>query len=149
MTQRFDGESSTTPSLEPTAERMEVFVTTRAQQERHPSAGRLSGLRAVENDLATLRDQLMRLAQPLRRDPTRSRDSVRVRLEVQLRPQVDDDQWVASLHPSLELDRVEARFPEVAQEAAPSCELDGDVEDQSRHDRDEQRRSETGVRRRN
>src|SRR3989442_629761 len=143
-TQGYDGESSAAPSFEPTAERTEVFVTVRAQQEGHPSTCRLSRIRAVD-DLAAFRDQLMRIAQHLGRDPTRSRDSVRSRLDVELCPQVDDRHWVAGLHPSLELDRVDARFREMTLEAAPQRVLDCDVENQRHRGSDDQRHPETGI----
>src|SRR4029434_11235091 len=58
-TQGLDRESSPAPSLEPSAERMEIPVTVRARPKGHPSARGLSRLRAVKDDLAGFRNPLM------------------------------------------------------------------------------------------
>ena len=114
-----------------------------------PSARGLSRLRAIEDDFAAFRDQLMRIAPA---SPERSKTLQGFRTGF-----VSTSSWVLTSTitsgspgsmPSLELDRVHASFPEMTHEPAPPRVLDCDVKDQRRHDRNEQGVPETRVRRR-
>src|SRR5262249_16002534 len=99
--QRRHGEPGLTPALQPTAQRMDALVAVRRQAEGGACARRLSGLFAVEDQLAAPRNQVVRMPKRLGGEPVRARDAVRSCLAVQYCSQIDDHEGVTRLHPSL------------------------------------------------
>src|SRR5262245_16440737 len=105
---------------------MDSLVTVMGQEQRPVSARRVLGIRAVEHDLAVLVDQLVWFVQRFDRDPLGTRDSVRNRLDVQRRPQIEDHRVLAGFQPPLELDGRYSNLPEMTEEASPSRKLEGE-----------------------
>jgi len=93
-------------SFEPATQRKDVLVSMRVQEESHPRARRLAGLRAIEDHLAGLRDHLTWLVERIGRDPPRPWDAVRDRLDVERRPQIGDHEVVARVESLPEVERV-------------------------------------------
>ena len=144
MPEGRDDESGLAPPLESPTQRMNTLEAVGGQAEGHPCARCLFGLRAVEDHFAVSWDQLVRMPQRFGRDPAGSRDSVRSRLHVQRRSQVDDHEVIARVQPSLELRGGDASLPEVTEEAPPSDVLEHEVGDEHSRDADDNRRPEAG-----
>src|SRR5205823_11383653 len=117
MQEGHDDESGLAPTLESPTQRMNTLEAVGGQPEGHPGARRLPGLRAVEDHFTVSWDQLVGLPQRFGRDPAGSRDSVRSRLHVERRSQVDDHEVIARVQPSLELHGGDASLPQVTEEA--------------------------------
>src|SRR5437899_6808865 len=118
---------------------MDILEAVGGQAKGRPGAGRLSGLLAVEDQLAASWDQVVWMPQRLGSEPVRSRDPVGSRFEVQRRSQVDDHEGVTGLQPSFELDRSDASLHEMTEEVLPSDVLEHEPDDQRPSDNGDQR----------
>ena len=74
--ERHHGEPGLTPALEPAAQWVDALETVRRQTEGRQSARRLSGLLAVQDQLAAPRNQVVWMLKRLGREPVRSRDPI-------------------------------------------------------------------------
>src|SRR5262249_19028562 len=100
--QRLDGKACLAPGLEPAEQRVDVMEADGGGAQGYTGAGRLPGLRAVEDDLAVSWDRVAGMSQLAGVDHAGSRDLVRRRLDVEGGPQVDDHEMVAGVWPLLE-----------------------------------------------
>src|SRR5262245_30933149 len=102
---------------------MDVRIPVARQKQRTAGARRLLGLGAIEDHLALLVDDLVRLVQRFGRNPACAGDRIRSRLDVQEGSQIEDHRLARGSEPSLELDRGDPSLSEMTEEALPPRSL--------------------------